>query len=251
MLEDREHLPLTLGRVFYRLVGTVDFLKDERAYKRLCETAGKARPRELDPDGRHPRRRVDPRFDPRGWANRDEMLSAWRHEVATFRLNRQIEQPTQLYLWCEAGGIVPQLARIADPYGVTVISAGGFHQHAQQDDNDRPLSADDEGERGSGCRRRQHEELPGLKTLVRMRLARPPGVMRLPQRPTVGPPRGGPVLPRYVRSRSSSSRRSLSAGSSVASGWCRVVGVRNGGRQSQSRRRCRHDQDTGTAAPAD
>ena len=29
-------------------------------------------------------------------------------------------------LWCEAGGMVPQLASVADDYGVPVISGGGF-----------------------------------------------------------------------------------------------------------------------------
>ena len=41
-------------------------------------------------------------------------------------MNRQAGQPVQLYLWCEAGGMVPQLARVADPYDVPVLSGGGF-----------------------------------------------------------------------------------------------------------------------------
>ena len=34
--------------------------------------------------------------------------------------------PRRLVLWCEAVGMAPQLARIADPYGITVMSSGGF-----------------------------------------------------------------------------------------------------------------------------
>ena len=37
------YLPLSLRQIFYRLVGAHGFRKDERAYKVLCETAGKAR----------------------------------------------------------------------------------------------------------------------------------------------------------------------------------------------------------------
>jgi hypothetical protein len=36
------------------------------------------------------------------------------------------EQPRRLVLWCEASGMVPQLARIADPFNIEVCSSGGF-----------------------------------------------------------------------------------------------------------------------------
>jgi hypothetical protein len=43
-----------------------------------------------------------------------------------FRLDRQHGQPRRLVVWCEAPGMVPQLERIADPYGIAVLSSGGF-----------------------------------------------------------------------------------------------------------------------------
>ena len=41
--EYRQHLPLTCQQIFYRLVGTVSYAKDEKAYKRLCGRLADAR----------------------------------------------------------------------------------------------------------------------------------------------------------------------------------------------------------------
>ena len=62
----------------------------------------------------------------RGWGSMEDLVASWREDAETFRMNRQAGQPVQLYLWCEAGGMVPQLARVADPYDVPVLSGGGF-----------------------------------------------------------------------------------------------------------------------------
>jgi hypothetical protein len=42
------------------------------------------------------------------------------------RLDHQRGQARELVLWCEAVGMVPQLAAIADDYGIPVFSSGGF-----------------------------------------------------------------------------------------------------------------------------
>src|SRR5215208_2615972 len=41
--EYRDHLPLTIRQVFYRLVGAHGYPKDENAYERLCNTLNRAR----------------------------------------------------------------------------------------------------------------------------------------------------------------------------------------------------------------
>ena len=46
--------------------------------------------------------------------------------AGAFRLDRQIGQPVRILLLTEAGGMVPQLASVAEPFGVPVLSAGGF-----------------------------------------------------------------------------------------------------------------------------
>ncbi len=46
--------------------------------------------------------------------------------LAALRLTRQAAQPVYLELRCEAGDLMPRLARVAGPYGVTVFSGGGM-----------------------------------------------------------------------------------------------------------------------------
>src|SRR5438874_9199047 len=41
--EYADHLPLTVRQVFYRLVGSIDYPKTEKAYKRLGEIVVRAR----------------------------------------------------------------------------------------------------------------------------------------------------------------------------------------------------------------
>ena len=48
-----------------------------------------------------------------------------RHRLERLVLDRTAGQRTRLIVMCEAG-MVPQLASVAGPYGVTVISSGGF-----------------------------------------------------------------------------------------------------------------------------
>ena len=62
-----------------------------------------------------------------------------------FTLDRSVGQPTRLVVICEAAGMAPQLARVADPFGMTVMSGGGFdsltdkHKFAASlADHDRP-----------------------------------------------------------------------------------------------------------------
>jgi hypothetical protein len=43
-----------------------------------------------------------------------------------FTLDHSTGQKTHLVVICEAAGMAPQLARVADPFGVTVMSGGGF-----------------------------------------------------------------------------------------------------------------------------
>ena len=119
------HLPLTCRQIFYRLVGRFAYEKSERAYDRLSEHLTRAR-----------RARRIP-FD----VIRDDGIvsysSPWHEGVEDFwndtgqrikayRRDRQQGQPVRIELWCEAAGMAPQLARVADEYSVPVFSAGGF-----------------------------------------------------------------------------------------------------------------------------
>lgn len=121
----RDFLPVTLRQVFYRLVSTVGYPKDERAYDRLGETLNRARRAglvdwdDIRDDG-FTKRTPTAFDDPSDWA--ETVLAS----AKTYRLDRQRLQSPRLVLWCEAGGMVPQLERVAREYSVPVYSSGGF-----------------------------------------------------------------------------------------------------------------------------
>jgi hypothetical protein len=123
--EYRAHLPLTLRQVFYRLVATRGFPKDETAYARLGETVNRARRAGLVPfeairdDG-------GARYEARTWADPAGFLGDALADARRFRLDRQEGQPVRLWLLCEAAGMAPMLAGVANPFGVPVLSASGF-----------------------------------------------------------------------------------------------------------------------------
>jgi hypothetical protein len=125
LAEYAERLPLTLHQIFYRLVGVYDYEKNERAYGRLGETLNKARrARFVAMDAVR-----DDGFTsavPITFEDEDGFFAAVGTWAQHLRLDRQRGQPRRLALWCEASGMVPQLQRIAEPFGVGVYSGGGF-----------------------------------------------------------------------------------------------------------------------------
>jgi hypothetical protein len=121
----REYLPLTIRQVFYALVGAEQLEKTERAYERLCYALNQGR------------RSLRIPFD----ALRDDGVSVMKsrayrglqdfddetaRRAQGYRRDRQDGQPQRIELWCEAAGMVPQLASVAEDYSVPVYSAGGF-----------------------------------------------------------------------------------------------------------------------------
>jgi len=138
--EYRNHLPLTLRQVFYRLVGAYGDEKDEAAYGRLGDLLVKARRARLigfdviRDDGITWER-------PRAWASADELIAAIRQEVRGFRLDRQRGQEVLLFVGVEAAGMVPQISRVADPYGVAVFSSSGFDSLTFKHELARELAA--------------------------------------------------------------------------------------------------------------
>jgi hypothetical protein len=133
----RAYLPVTIRQVFYRLVSTVGYPKDEQAYGRLCDTLNRARRAGLLPWGDF---RDDgfTRVAPTSWDSPSDWARAVLASAKSYRVDRQRGQERRLVLWCEAAGMVPQLARVADEYSVSVFSSGGFdsvtakHQIAEE-----------------------------------------------------------------------------------------------------------------------
>ena len=123
--EYAEQLPLTVRQVFYRLVGAHGYPKDELAYKRLCEHLVRARRAELIP--------FDSLRDDGVVVIRDRWFASiadfWDHvgnQARDYTRDKQDGQRVYVELWCEAAGMMPQLARVADEYSVPVFSCGGF-----------------------------------------------------------------------------------------------------------------------------
>jgi hypothetical protein len=145
--EYEDYLPLTVRQIFYRLVGAHEYEKSERAYERLAEHLVRARRARLIPmevirdDGGIIMR-------PDMWASAEEFLASVRVQASELMLDRTEGQNTRLVVICEAAGMAPQLARVANPFGVAVMSSGGFdsltdkHSFAEQlAGHDRPTKA--------------------------------------------------------------------------------------------------------------
>jgi hypothetical protein len=125
LAEYADHLPLTIRQIFYRLVGAHDYEKTERAYQRLAEHLNRARRARIIPmdvirdDG-------GVISEPNHWDSVEQFMATVRAMAKGITFNHSAGQATRLVVICEAGGMVPQLERVAHPFGVTVMSGGGF-----------------------------------------------------------------------------------------------------------------------------
>ncbi len=123
--EYRDHLPMTIRQVFYRLVGGHGYDKTEQAYARLCETMNRARRagiinfHDIRDDGVS-------RYSPNSWSGVGAVLRTVRTMADRYTLDRQNGQSVRLFVLCEANGMAPMLSRAVDEYGVSVMSSGGF-----------------------------------------------------------------------------------------------------------------------------
>jgi len=118
-------LPLTGRQIFYRLVATTGYAKTEQSYKRLLELLNRARRAHIIEMAAIRDDGAIVAGDGRFGSDAD-FLAACQHWAAGFRLDFMQYQPRHVEVLCEAGGMVPQLERVAEPYGVTVRSSGGF-----------------------------------------------------------------------------------------------------------------------------
>jgi hypothetical protein len=123
--EYQEHWPLTIRQIFYRLIARLGYEKTTKFEGQLYEAMNRARRcgmiqfNAIRDDGAIIR-------VPRFWTDPEELVESAFTAAATLRLDRQEGQPVRLFLWCEAAGMVPQLERVAEPFGITVLSGGGF-----------------------------------------------------------------------------------------------------------------------------
>lgn len=121
--EYEAYLPLTVRQVLYRMMGRYGY---EKTIEDTLYTIGRRarRARIIDMDAIRDDGGVQE--EPISWDSADDWMKAKKEEAQEVCLDRQDEQEQLLVVHCEAGGMVPQLAKVANPYGVPVFSSGGF-----------------------------------------------------------------------------------------------------------------------------
>ncbi|HEY6276974.1 MAG TPA: hypothetical protein VIX86_11645 [Streptosporangiaceae bacterium] len=119
-------LPMTNRQIFYRLVGAHGYEKTEQAYARLCEYLNRARRARIIRFGAIRDDGTDSQGGP-GWRSPASFWHSVRFSADRYHHDETDGQPYYCELWVEAGGMLPQAARVSSPYGITAYSAGGFN----------------------------------------------------------------------------------------------------------------------------
>jgi hypothetical protein len=140
--EYRAQLPLTNRQIFYRLVGSRGYPKTEQAYARLCEYLNRARRASLisfsaiRDDGTQ-----SDGFA--GWDSPGQWWRSMRRYAEGYEHDLTEGQEFHIEVWVEAGGMVPQVAAVAQDYGIVTYSAGGFNGLTDKYETARRLSRQD------------------------------------------------------------------------------------------------------------
>lgn len=117
--------PMTARQIFYRLVGEYGFEKTEQAYNRLASYLVRARrARMIDFDAIR-----DDGTSVRGgggWSEKGQFWRAVQGTAKSYTLDKQLNQPYSIELWCEAAGMLPMLANMVSDWNIPVYSTGGF-----------------------------------------------------------------------------------------------------------------------------
>jgi hypothetical protein len=123
--EYAEHLPLTCRQIYYRMIAEWKYPKGEQFERRLYAALGKARRARMIP---FEHIRDDGIVGGGFWPTAPEQETyVWELTAKNYQSDHQEGQPVRIQVWCEAAGMVPQLATVADRYSVPVYSAGGFN----------------------------------------------------------------------------------------------------------------------------
>lgn len=125
LTEYRAHLPLTARQIFYRLVGAYDYSKTENAYDNLANYLNRARRAGMIPfesirdDGIS-------HVSPEHFADENAYYRRMRQEGQRFEIDKLAHQEFDMRVYCEAAGMMPQLARVLKGFSVPVYSCSGF-----------------------------------------------------------------------------------------------------------------------------
>ncbi|MER8913410.1 hypothetical protein NKI32_06160 [Mesorhizobium sp. M0761] len=125
LTEYREHWPLTIRHVFYRLVGAYGYPKDESFYSKLIDHIGNARRGRVIPfnairDDGVVTLRMD-HFD-----DQNHFLRHVRVLGENYHRNMLANQNLHVEVWCDAAGMLSQLFKVSREFSVQAYSSGGF-----------------------------------------------------------------------------------------------------------------------------
>jgi hypothetical protein len=131
LTEYQRQLPLSLRQIYYRLVAAYDYPKTKNFYDKLSALLTKAR------RARWESTQGELWFDcirddtfnqqiPFCYVDERDFWRDAKQQAMHFRLDRMENQERRIALWCEAAGMIPQFARLANPYGIAVYCSGGF-----------------------------------------------------------------------------------------------------------------------------
>ena len=121
--EYADQLPVTLRQILYRLVAKS--LIEKNASDNLNDVLSRARRAEMIPweairdDG-------IVSSCPGGFVDEDHARRELVRILKSSGIHADLGQPIHQIVICEAAGMVPQLETVADPFGVTIFSGGGF-----------------------------------------------------------------------------------------------------------------------------
>jgi hypothetical protein len=124
--------PITLRQIFYRMVAEYHYPHTQGWYVNvLSDHLTSARRAEMTTNDGVQLFDVirDDSFirrDPFRYLNEEDFWYRTRQNAQLYRLDRQEGQDQRIVLWCEGAGMVPQLQRIALPYGIPVYSSGKY-----------------------------------------------------------------------------------------------------------------------------
>lgn len=120
-------LPLTVRQIYYRLVATHDhYPKEPKFYKQLVSTLALARRGGLIPfeairdDG------VRNAITGTGYSNLEDFKRAVEQAAANYNRDLFDGQSKQVFVWCEAAGMLPQLQQACAGLPVQIRSSGGM-----------------------------------------------------------------------------------------------------------------------------
>lgn len=149
---DRLYWPLTVRYVWYRLIGQTingEVVKKDasapgrvpRSLQKIQEKLNRGRragifPWEAITDGGVVEQGGGGYNDPADfWSSQQWSADRYRRSLLQ-------GQPGYIELWCEAAGMVPRMARSAEPYGITVFSGGGQNSTSMKHDAARRIIDD-------------------------------------------------------------------------------------------------------------